>query len=195
MHALAQYRQFLRGDEHRTYNGITYGHIAHMLDMPRAESRPRQVLNEWRKRVDSLTPTEAVMTMHIVEPSYVKLGWRHKPEPTRPLAWKLSRRTLYMVRWAERIHWPTEPLVSPERDRAWRRQAESEVLDIALRRLRRLAKERKRVRRLPKDLDAARKREARAALKARIAAMSNEQANMRQVLTARAFANGSLTND
>ena len=163
--------------------------------MPRAESRPRQVLNEWRKRIDSLTPTEAVMTQHIVEPSYVKLGWRHKPEPTRPLAWKLSRRTLYMVRWAERIHLPIEPLIEPERTRAWRRQAETEVLDIALRQLRRIATERKRVRRLPKDLDAARKREARAALKARIAAMSNEQSNMRQALTARAFANGSLTND
>lgn len=196
---IAQYRAALRqGGERPLIGGVTYAAVLHQLDAPRSYARPRGVLQRWRNDVDAHTPTESVMVAHIVEPGYVKLGWRHKPEPKRPLQWRLSRRTIYMVRWAERVHWPYAHLVAVERERARQRQAETEALDIALRLLKRAIGERKRlkgvVRTRTKSQDAARKRAERAAMRMRIVAI-DEQRSMRAGMTASAVANGTLTND
>lgn len=199
MKPIAQYRSVLRaGGETPLIHGITYAAIAHYLDAPRSSTRPRGVLDSWRARIDATTPTAAVMTMHIVTPGYVKLGWRHKSEPTRPFSWRLSRRTHYIVRWAERLGRNTERYIAPERDRAWVRQGETEALDIALSALRRLGsnKRRKHVSATrTRTADADRKRAERANMRARIEAIRGEQTAMRQTMTARAIASGMLTND
>lgn len=215
---IAQYRAVLRaGGERPLIAGLTYASIAHTLDAPRSSTRPRGVLGTWRANIEASTPTASVMTAHIVEPSYVKLGWRHKPTQRNPLVFTLSRRTLSLVRWraivaqAQARRWgrygprqtPYEALVdgavAGERERARIAAGELEVLDIALRGLRRLVKERARARTgdRTKAQDAARKRAERAAMRQRVMSMSvqADRNTMRAELSARAYAAGMVTND
>ena len=193
---IAKYRELLRaGGERPLIAGLTYGQIAHSLDMPRSLDRPRGILDNMRKRLDNSASTHYVMTAHIVKTSSQSLGAKHKRERKRNLTWKLSARTRYQLVWAKRIHWDVEHLVDSERNAAWLALANDEVLTMAYAQLRRSARivpVRKRLNiKRTKSQDAERKRNERAALKARIATIDN--ARMR--LSAAAHANGTLTND
>jgi hypothetical protein len=157
------------------------------------------------------------MTAHIVEPGYVKLGWKHKPQQRPVLPFTLSRRTTLLLRWrdvvahhrvarstryAARRHTPfdafVERMVAQEREAARLALAQASVLDIALAMLKR-AFVRKYVHKSRTRMgDAERKRNERAAMRQRVIAASNvidAQARMRFDMSARAHADGGVTND
>ena len=193
---IAKYRELLRaGGERPLIAGLTYGQIAHSLDMPRSLDRPRGVLDDMRKRLDNSASTHYVMTAHIVKTSSQSLGARHNRERKRELTWTLSAKTRYQLLWAKRVHWNVEHLVEFERNAAWLAIAENEIYAYAYAQLRRSARivpVRKRINvKRTKSQDAERKRNERAALKARVAAIDNT----RMRLSAAAHANGTLTND